>query len=157
MATTTDTYRVLVLHNSFRPLKRPPRPTPDGRTSPFVASSTPGESMHEFWPLYEAKDYEGALAVERQALEDYPGNALAHFNIACMSSLLGRPDDALEPGGSPGRVAGVGRERPEGRRLRAHSRRSPVPRSRRSDGELMKKGRAPTCARLPGRRSFNTW
>jgi tetratricopeptide (TPR) repeat protein len=57
---------------------------------------TPGEATEEFWPLYEAKDYEGALAVERQALEDYPGNALAHYNIACMSSLLGRPDDALE-------------------------------------------------------------
>jgi tetratricopeptide (TPR) repeat protein len=57
---------------------------------------TPGESMYEFWPLYEAKDYEGALAVVEQTLDEYPGNALAHFNIACMSSLLGRPDAALE-------------------------------------------------------------
>ena len=57
---------------------------------------TPGEATEEFWPLYEAKDYESALAVVRQALEEYPGNALAHYNVACMSSLLGRSDDALE-------------------------------------------------------------
>jgi tetratricopeptide (TPR) repeat protein len=57
---------------------------------------TPGESMYEFWPLYKAKDYEGALAVVEQTLNEYPGNALAHFNIACMSSLLGRTDAALD-------------------------------------------------------------
>jgi tetratricopeptide (TPR) repeat protein len=57
---------------------------------------TPGEAMEEFWQLYQAKDYEAALAVARQALEEYPGNPLAHYNVACMSSLLGRPDDALE-------------------------------------------------------------
>jgi tetratricopeptide (TPR) repeat protein len=57
---------------------------------------TPGETMYEFWPLYEARDYEGALAVVEQTLAEYPGNALAHFNIACMSSLLGRTDAALE-------------------------------------------------------------
>jgi len=57
---------------------------------------TPGETMYEFWPLYEAKDYEGALAVVEQTLSEYPGNALAHFNIACMSSLLGRTDAAVE-------------------------------------------------------------
>jgi tetratricopeptide (TPR) repeat protein len=57
---------------------------------------TPGESMDEFWPLYEAKDYEGALAIVEQTLQEYPGNALAHYNIACMSSLLGRSDDAVE-------------------------------------------------------------
>jgi tetratricopeptide (TPR) repeat protein len=57
---------------------------------------TPGEAMEEFWRIYQAKDYEGALAVARQALEEYPGNPLAHYNVACMSSLLGRPDEALE-------------------------------------------------------------
>jgi tetratricopeptide (TPR) repeat protein len=57
---------------------------------------TPGEATEEFWPLYEAKDYEAALAIEERALEQYPGNALANYNIACMSSLLGRPDEALE-------------------------------------------------------------
>jgi tetratricopeptide (TPR) repeat protein len=76
----------------------------DGETTVLLVSGrrgeawrlTPGEATEEFWPLYEAKDYEGALAVEEQALEEYPGNALAHYNIACMSSLLGRTDDALD-------------------------------------------------------------
>jgi mannose-6-phosphate isomerase-like protein (cupin superfamily) len=57
---------------------------------------TPGEATEEFWPLYEAKDYEGALAVVREALSEYEGNPLMHYNIACMSSLLGRPDKALK-------------------------------------------------------------
>ena len=56
---------------------------------------TPGEAMQEFFPLYEAKDYEGALRVAEQVLDEYPGNGLAFFNIACMESLLGRGDDAL--------------------------------------------------------------
>jgi tetratricopeptide (TPR) repeat protein len=57
---------------------------------------TPGEAMQEFFPLYEAKDYEGALRVAEQVLDEYPGNGLAHFNIACMQSLLGHKADALE-------------------------------------------------------------
>ena len=57
---------------------------------------TPGEAMQEFFPLYEAKDYEGALRVAEQALEEYEGNGLAHFNVACMLSLLGRADEAIE-------------------------------------------------------------
>lgn len=57
---------------------------------------TPGEAMQEFFPLYEAKDYEGALRVAEQVLDEYAGNGLAHFNIACMQSLLGRTDDAID-------------------------------------------------------------
>lgn len=57
---------------------------------------TPGEAMQAFFPLYEAKDYEGALRIAEQVLEEYPGNGLAHFNVACMQSLLGRKEDALE-------------------------------------------------------------
>lgn len=57
---------------------------------------TPGEAMQEFFPLYEAKDYEGALRVAEQVLDEYAGNGLAHFNIACMQSLLGRTDEAFD-------------------------------------------------------------
>ena len=57
---------------------------------------TPGEATEKFWPYYEDKDYEAALGIVREALNQYPGNALAHYNIACMSSLLGRRDDAIE-------------------------------------------------------------
>jgi tetratricopeptide (TPR) repeat protein len=56
---------------------------------------TPGEAMQAFFPLYEGSDYEGALRVAEQVLEEYPGNGLAFFNIACMESLLGRREDAL--------------------------------------------------------------
>ena len=56
---------------------------------------TPGEAMYDFMPLYEAKDYEGALRVSEDVLEEYPGNGLALYNLACMENLLGRSDDAL--------------------------------------------------------------
>jgi tetratricopeptide (TPR) repeat protein len=56
---------------------------------------TPGEAMQEFFPHYEAKDYEAALKIAEQVQEEYPGNGLAFFNIACMESLLGRKEDAL--------------------------------------------------------------
>jgi tetratricopeptide (TPR) repeat protein len=56
---------------------------------------TPGEAMQAFMPLYEGKDYEGALRVAEQVLDEYPGNGLALYNVACMESLLGRGEDAL--------------------------------------------------------------
>jgi len=56
---------------------------------------TPGEVIAPFFPLYNEKDYEGALAVCHAMLEEYPGNALGLYNVACMESMLGRSDDAL--------------------------------------------------------------
>ena len=56
---------------------------------------TPGEALREFFPLHEAKDFEGAASVARDVLEDYPGNGLALYNLACCESLLGRADDAF--------------------------------------------------------------
>lgn len=61
---------------------------------------TPAEAMQEFFPHYEAKDYEAALSIAEQVLEEYPGNGLAFYNIACMESLLGRKEDALAHLGS---------------------------------------------------------
>lgn len=57
---------------------------------------TPGEAMQPFFEPYGEKDYEGALRLAEQVLAEYPGNGLAHFNVACMQSLLGRKDEALE-------------------------------------------------------------
>jgi tetratricopeptide (TPR) repeat protein len=57
---------------------------------------TPGEALNEFFPLHTAKDYEGAAAVARQVLDEYPGNGLALYNLSCCESLLGSSDDALE-------------------------------------------------------------
>jgi tetratricopeptide (TPR) repeat protein len=56
---------------------------------------TPGEAMQALFPPYEAKDYESALHVAEQVLDDFPGNGLAFFNMACMESLLGRSGEAL--------------------------------------------------------------
>jgi Tetratricopeptide repeat len=55
----------------------------------------PGEALYEFFPLHEAKDYEGAAAVAHEVLADFPGNGLALYNLACCESLLGRTEDAI--------------------------------------------------------------
>jgi len=56
----------------------------------------PGAELFDFFEHYNAKDYEAALAACYVALEKYPGNALFLYNIACMQSMLGRGDEALE-------------------------------------------------------------
>ncbi|MFL5958986.1 MAG: TPR end-of-group domain-containing protein [Gaiellaceae bacterium] len=55
----------------------------------------PGAELHDFFEHYNAQDYQGALAACHEALEKFPGNALILYNVACMESLLGRPDQAL--------------------------------------------------------------
>jgi hypothetical protein len=57
----------------------------------------PGESMSGFFRLYREEDYDGALAILRNALEAHPGNALVLYNIACMESRLGHADEVWEP------------------------------------------------------------
>jgi tetratricopeptide (TPR) repeat protein len=56
----------------------------------------PGAELADFFEHYNTKDYEGALAACHVALEKFPGNALILYNVACMQSLLGRGDEALE-------------------------------------------------------------
>jgi mannose-6-phosphate isomerase-like protein (cupin superfamily) len=56
---------------------------------------TPRAEAREFFPLYNAKDYDGAMAVCREALETFPGNAFILYNVACLESLQGRSEDAL--------------------------------------------------------------
>jgi tetratricopeptide (TPR) repeat protein len=56
---------------------------------------TAAEAMGAFFDPYNAKDYEGALEIAKGVLQQYPGNGLALYNIACMEALLGRADDAL--------------------------------------------------------------
>jgi tetratricopeptide (TPR) repeat protein len=83
--------------------RRAARATEDG-TTVFVVGGRPGEAFEpgvgeavsEFYRLYRAEDYEGALAVLQEVLEEHPGNALILYNIACMKSVLGSRDEALE-------------------------------------------------------------
>lgn len=56
----------------------------------------PWESTSEMWPLYEAGEYEEAIAVLEAGLERHPGNAIHLYNLACCESLVGRKDVALE-------------------------------------------------------------
>jgi tetratricopeptide (TPR) repeat protein len=56
----------------------------------------PGGELFDFFEHYNQQDYEGALAACHVALVKFPGNALILYNIACMQSLLGRGDEALE-------------------------------------------------------------
>lgn len=53
------------------------------------------EANAEMWPLYEAGDYEGAIAVLEKALERERQGALV-YNLACMEAMLGRREDAVE-------------------------------------------------------------
>jgi tetratricopeptide (TPR) repeat protein len=55
-----------------------------------------GQALAEFFRLYGEKNWEAALPVCHEVLVEYPGNAMVLYNIACLESLLGRPDDALE-------------------------------------------------------------
>lgn len=48
-----------------------------------------------FGEAYGSKDYEGAVAILRGALEQYPGNEGLTYNLACMEARLGREDEAL--------------------------------------------------------------
>ena len=84
--------------------KRSARATEDGTivlvtggTPGEAWSMSPGESMSGFFHLYREKDYTGALAILRTALEAHPGNALILYNIACMESCLGNTDAVWEP------------------------------------------------------------
>ncbi len=59
-------------------------------------SPGPGEAMSGFFRRYRNEDFEGALSICREALEAHPGNAMILYNLACLESRLGHPDDAVE-------------------------------------------------------------
>jgi tetratricopeptide (TPR) repeat protein len=56
----------------------------------------PGAELYDFFEHYNRRDWEGALAACHVALEKYPGNALILYNVACMESMLGAGEQALE-------------------------------------------------------------
>ena len=78
------------------------------RATAWSSAAYPGVSP-AFW-LYRNEDYEGALAACRDALEAHPGNALILYNIACLESRLGRPEEAFEPLGASLATAPVFKE-----------------------------------------------
>jgi len=72
-------------------------------TTVLTVGAKPGEAFEvssweasaEMFPLYEAGDYESAAAILREALEHGEDYGLL-YNLACVESLLGRRDDAVE-------------------------------------------------------------
>ena len=57
---------------------------------------SPWEYYFAGFPAYEAGDYEAALAINREGLERYPDNPSILFSIACLETLNGEVDAALE-------------------------------------------------------------
>lgn len=70
----------------------------------LVIAGRPGEALpvspFEHWyaaiPAREAGDYESAYATIEKAFDDYPGHPRIHFELACLASLQGRRDKAME-------------------------------------------------------------
>lgn len=57
---------------------------------------SPGEATElELFPLYDAKDYEGALAVGRELIAAYPESGLPLYNVACVEALCGDTESAI--------------------------------------------------------------
>jgi quercetin dioxygenase-like cupin family protein len=61
-----------------------------------VYRHSPAAELFEFFEHYNAEDSEAALAACHVVLEKFPGNATVLYNIACMQSMLGRRNEALE-------------------------------------------------------------
>ena len=57
---------------------------------------SPWESIAGFDVPLAQGDYDGARRILERGLEQYPRNAGIHFNLACVESLAGRRDAALE-------------------------------------------------------------
>jgi hypothetical protein len=73
-------------------------------TTVLALGGVPGEpfrvSPWEYYfagiPAYEARDYERALEIVREGLERYPDNPSVLYSIACVESLVGDRDAAVD-------------------------------------------------------------
>jgi tetratricopeptide (TPR) repeat protein len=73
-------------------------------TTVLAVGAKPGEAFQisawELWldalPYYEAKEYDRAAEVILRQLEQHPDEPTLLYNLACVESLAGRHDDALE-------------------------------------------------------------
>jgi tetratricopeptide (TPR) repeat protein len=73
-------------------------------TTVLVVGATPGQAFEpspweawlEAYPYYERREYGRALEVMRSALAQHPGNPNVLYNLACMESLSGERESALE-------------------------------------------------------------
>ena len=57
---------------------------------------SPWEYFFAAIPAFQSKDYAPGIAVVREGLAAYPDNASILYTLACLESLDGRSDDAIE-------------------------------------------------------------
>ena len=73
-------------------------------TTVLVFAGRPGDALpvspFEHWysaiPAWKAGDYDTAYDTIEKAFDDYPGHPRVHFELACLSALQSRRDEALE-------------------------------------------------------------
>jgi hypothetical protein len=73
-------------------------------TTLIALGGTPGKayepSGYEVWaplnPLYQAGEYAEAADRGRELMKDHPGYSGVAYNVACVESLAGRKEDAIE-------------------------------------------------------------
>jgi Tetratricopeptide repeat len=73
-------------------------------TTVLVFAGRPGDALpvspFEHWyaaiPARNAGDYDTAYVTIEKAFDDYPGHPRVHFELACLRSLQGRRDEAIE-------------------------------------------------------------
>ncbi len=91
-----------IVHVSDPEVKRQATGTPE--TVVFAVGAKPGEAFAPSawegnaagYQAYQEGDYDRALALFQAGVEEFPDAPAGHYNLACMSALLGRRDDALE-------------------------------------------------------------
>jgi tetratricopeptide (TPR) repeat protein len=83
-------------------VKRKATGTPE--TVVFSVGAKPGEAFTPSawegnavgYEAYKEGDYERALELFKEGLDEFPNASGRYYNIACMLALLGRRDDAIE-------------------------------------------------------------
>ena len=56
--------------------------------------ASPFEHYYAAQPAYDAGDYDRAVAIAGEGLEDWPDHPLIHYQLACFHARAGRLDDA---------------------------------------------------------------
>ena len=76
----------------------------ESQTSLLVVGGVPGQAYEPtgwvLWapvrPLYDAGKYDEAADLARELIEAHPQYPDAYYNLACVESLAGRKEDAIE-------------------------------------------------------------
>ena len=72
-------------------------------TTVVVVGGRPGDGLpvspFEYWyaagPAYDAGDFDGAIEILSEALEEWPEHPRVHYNLACFHARAGHRDEAI--------------------------------------------------------------